>query len=74
MWDTMPDAELLGAAARGELGLRPPSKGRAADARQTRAKEALDEFVGQWLRFDRLLTASKDRRKFPGSPARQPLR
>src|SRR6185312_9508239 len=27
--------------------------------------EALDEFVGQWLRFDRLLTASKDRRKYP---------
>jgi hypothetical protein len=24
-----------------------------------------DEFVGQWLRFDRLLTASKDRRKYP---------
>ena len=30
-----------------------------------RAHEALDEFVSQWLRFDRLLTASKDRRKFP---------
>ena len=29
------------------------------------AREALDEFVGQWLRFDRLLTASKDRRNFP---------
>ena len=24
-----------------------------------------DEFVGQWLRFDRILTASKDKRKFP---------
>ena len=30
-----------------------------------RAQEALNEFVSQWLRFDRLLTASKDRRKFP---------
>ena len=30
-----------------------------------RAHEALDEFVSQWLRFDRLTTASKDRRKFP---------
>jgi hypothetical protein len=30
-----------------------------------RAKESLNEFTSQWLRFDRLLTASKDRRKFP---------
>ena len=30
-----------------------------------RARQALDDFVGQWLRFDRILTASKDRRKFP---------
>jgi hypothetical protein len=30
-----------------------------------RAHEALDEYVSQWLRFDRLTTASKDRRKFP---------
>ena len=30
-----------------------------------RAHESLDEFVSQWLRFDRLTTASKDRRKFP---------
>jgi hypothetical protein len=30
-----------------------------------RAKQALDDFTGQWLRFDRILTSSKDRRKFP---------
>ena len=30
-----------------------------------RAKEALNEFVSQWMRFDRVLTASKDKRKFP---------
>jgi len=30
-----------------------------------RAREALDEFVSQWLRFDRILTAPKDRRRFP---------
>ncbi len=33
--------------------------------RDQRAHESLDEFVSQWLRFDRLLTSSKDRRKFP---------
>jgi hypothetical protein len=30
-----------------------------------RARESFSEFVGQWIRFDRILQASKDRRKFP---------
>src|SRR6185503_2048882 len=66
IWDTMPDAELLGAAARSELGT-PPAIEKAARRMldKPRAREALDEFVGQWLRFDRLLTASKARRKYP---------
>ena len=66
IWDTMPDAELLAVAARGELAT-PQSVEKAARRMldQPRAREALDEFVGQWLRFDRILTASKDRRKFP---------
>ncbi len=66
LWDTMPDAELFAAAQRGELSTR------AGVEKQTRrlladpkAHEALDEFVSQWLRFDRLTTSSKDRRKFP---------
>jgi hypothetical protein len=66
LWDTMPDAELFVAAQRGELatpaGLEKQARRMLADPR---AHEALDEFVSQWLRFDRLLTASKDRRKFP---------
>ncbi len=66
LWDTMPDAELFAAAQRGELatpaGLEKQARRMLADPR---AHEALDEFVSQWLRFDRLLTASKDRRKFP---------
>jgi hypothetical protein len=64
--DTMPDAELFAAAARGDLATR------AGVEKQTRrlladpkAHEALDEYVSQWLRFDRLITASKDRRKYP---------
>lgn len=66
LWDTMPDAELLAAATRGDLATR------AGVEKQTRrmladphAREALNEFVSQWLRFDRLLTSMKDRRKFP---------
>jgi len=66
LWDTMPDAELFAAAEHGELATR---SGVEKQARRMladpRARESLDEFVSQWLRFDRLVTASKDRRKFP---------
>lgn len=65
LWDTMPDEELLRAAERGELNSR---EGVERAARRMlsdpRAKAALDEFTSQWLRFDRMLTASKDRRIF----------
>ncbi|MES1261243.1 MAG: DUF1588 domain-containing protein, partial [Acidobacteriota bacterium] len=54
------------AAARGDLatraGVEKATRRMLADPR---ARESLNEFVSQWLRFDRLLTASKDRRKFP---------
>jgi hypothetical protein len=66
LWDTMPDAELFAAAGRGELatpaGVEKQTRRLLADQK---AKESLNEFVSQWLRFDRLLTASKDRRKYP---------
>jgi hypothetical protein len=66
LWDTMPDPSLFAAAEKGELGT--PAGVEKATRRllaDQKAHEALDEFVSQWLRFDRLLTASKDRRKFP---------
>jgi hypothetical protein len=66
VWDTMPDAELFAAAERGELanraGVEKQVQRMLADPR---AHESLDAFVSQWLRFDRLTTSSKDRRKFP---------
>jgi len=66
LWDTMPDAELLAAAARGDLSSRQGvEKITRRMLEDPRAKESLNEFTSQWLRFDRLLTASKDRRKFP---------
>jgi hypothetical protein len=66
LWDTMPDAELFAAAERGDLATRPGVEKQARRMlADPRARESLDEFVSQWLRFDRLLTASKDRRKFP---------
>jgi hypothetical protein len=66
LWDTMPDDALLAAAARGDLAT---SQGvtKVADTmlRDPRARQALDEFVSQWLRFDRILTATRDRRRYP---------
>ncbi len=66
LWDTMPDAALFAAAEHGELssaaGVEKQARRMLADPK---AHDSLDEFVSQWLRFDRLLTASKDRRKFP---------
>ena len=66
LWDTMPDSELFAAAARGDLstpaGVEKATRRLLADSR---AHEAIDEYVSQWLRFDRLITSSKDRRKFP---------
>jgi hypothetical protein len=66
LWDTMPDDFLLAAAAKGELntpdGVQRMAK-RMLDS--PRAKEALDEFTAQWLRFDRGATTTKERRAFP---------
>lgn len=66
IWDTMPDAELLAAAARGDLNsIEGVNRATRRLLDHPRAKEALNEFVSQWIRFDRVLTASKDRRKYP---------
>src|SRR5688572_2377569 len=66
LWDTMPDRALLDAAANGELRT---SDGIARVGRQMledkRARQAVDEFFSQWLRFDRMLGAAKDDGRYP---------
>jgi hypothetical protein len=66
LWDTMPDQRLTDAAARGELrtaeGIERVARGMLD---QPQARQAVDEFFAQWLRFDRVLTGVKDRRRFP---------
>jgi len=66
LWGSMPDEALLNAAAAGELrskaGVERHARRLLADER---AKENLDEFTSQWLRFDRVIGTSKDRRKYP---------
>jgi hypothetical protein len=66
LWDTMPDRRLFDAAANGELSTQ---EGLERVARnmldQPPAHQAVDEFFAQWLRFDRALSAVKDRRRYP---------
>jgi hypothetical protein len=66
LWDTMPDEALLEAAGSGRLDT---SAGIEREVRRMlrdeRAAAALDVFLGQWLRFDRLRAAIRDRRLFP---------
>ena len=66
LWNTMPDAALLKSAARGELNT-PAGVERAARRllADPKAKEALDEWVSQWLRFDRAIETGRDSRTYP---------
>jgi hypothetical protein len=66
LWDSMPDQRLFDAAANGELrtaeGLERVARDMLA---QPRARQAADEFFAEWLRFDRVLSSVKDRRRYP---------
>jgi Protein of unknown function (DUF1592)/Protein of unknown function (DUF1588)/Protein of unknown function (DUF1595)/Protein of unknown function (DUF1587)/Protein of unknown function (DUF1585) len=64
LWNTMPDASLFEAAAKGELGT---TAGRERVARRMlenapKSREALDQFFEEWLRFDRVVNAVKSNR------------
>lgn len=66
LWDTMPDEWLLAAAEAGKL--RTPEGVRAAVEKMLedeRAKASMDEFLAQWLRFDRLRAAVRDPKAHP---------
>lgn len=64
--NSMPDDKLLQAAASGQLdtpeGVERQARRLLSDAR---ARESVDEFIEQWVRFDRLLNSVKDRRSYP---------
>jgi len=65
LWDTMPSDDLFEAAAQGELATGEQIE---ATARRMlddpRARRSMDEFLAQWMRFDRVLGATRDRRRF----------
>ena len=66
LWDTMPDEELLRAADAGELATPAGiEKQTARMLSDQRAAGAFDEFLAQWMRFDRLRNAIRDSRLFP---------
>jgi hypothetical protein len=66
IWDTQPDDALLESAAKGELntpeGLERVARRLLSDPR---AKSGVEEFISEWLRFDRVMTASRERRIYP---------
>jgi Protein of unknown function (DUF1592)/Protein of unknown function (DUF1588)/Protein of unknown function (DUF1585) len=66
LWDTTPDEALLDSAARGELDT-PEGVERVARRMldDPKAKGGLDEFVSQWMRFDRVMNAARERRYYP---------
>jgi hypothetical protein len=66
VWDSMPDDELFRAAASGTLdtpeGVDKQIRRMLDDPR---ARQAVDEFTSEWLRFDLVTSAVKDRTIFP---------
>jgi hypothetical protein len=66
LWDTLPDEALLQAAASGGLDRRDDIEMQIRRMlKDPRAGQALDQFLAQWLRFDRVETAVRDRRLYP---------
>ena len=66
LWDTIPDDWLLSLADANEL--RTSEQIEAAAKRMLngpRATRAMDEFLGQWMRFDRALKTIRDRKYYP---------
>lgn len=66
IWDSMPDGALFRAAAAGELNTRAGfEKAARRMLADPKAHRSVDQFVSEWMRFDRVVTAVKDRRSFP---------
>jgi hypothetical protein len=67
MWDSLPDQELLDAAAKGQLATREQvarQAERLTDDLRARAK--VRAFFLQWLKVDQVPDLAKDPREFPG--------
>jgi hypothetical protein len=66
LWDTMPDQALLETAGAGQLSTNEQIRKQVERLlSDPRAKTAMEEFLAQWLRYDRLRTAFRDVRLYP---------
>ena len=66
IWNSMPDDTLLQSAAAGELNSAAGVEKQARRMLQSpKARESVDEFFTEWLRFDRLSGTVRDRRQYP---------
>jgi hypothetical protein len=67
LWDSLPDPELLQAAAKGQL-VTPEQVARQAERMVTdlRARAKVREFFLQWLKVEQAPDLSKDSARFPG--------
>ena len=64
--DTAPDAALREAAAKGRLATRAEIEQQARRLLQdARARAALNQFLAEWLRFDRVKGALRERKLYP---------
>ncbi|MGE3805376.1 MAG: DUF1592 domain-containing protein, partial [Gemmataceae bacterium] len=70
LWDSLPDAELLAAAAAGQLATE-EQVARQAERMlaDPRAKRKLREFLITWLHVDHAADIGKDSKKYPGFDA-----
>lgn len=67
LWDSLPDRELLEAAAAGRLSTREQLVSQAERmAKDLRARAKLREFTIQWLKVDQHPDLAKDPKQFPG--------
>jgi hypothetical protein len=67
LWDSLPDAQLLKAAAAGQLSTREQVVRQAERmVKDPRAWSKLREFLLQWLKVDQYPDLSKDPKLFPG--------
>src|SRR5262249_33281510 len=67
LWDSLPDSQLLQAAAEGKLATREQVSAQAERmVADPRTKAKLRDFFFQWLKVDPAPDLAKDRDKFPG--------
>jgi mono/diheme cytochrome c family protein len=67
LWDSLPDTQLLEAAAKGQLSTREQAAKQAERMlSDVRARAKLREFFMQWLKVDQPPDLAKDPKQFPG--------